>query len=169
MSGVEFDLGEGFKISQLLKKGYFGYFEGRSYRILNGETLVKTFSETQGEILSLIVEKRAMTPKQISDVVGITPAGVLYNLKPLLQAGIIERHELPGGSVFYASCWDVAVGLSPALKAKIEPDVDRVGGWAALAKVPMRELRSELSKLSEDEFMQVMRYLVRGAAVADRV
>ena len=166
MSASDLDLGGGLKLAHLLKKGYSGYFEGRTFRILHGGTVVNSFSDSQGKILTQLRQKNAMTPTQISDVVGSTPAAVIYNLKPLLKAGVVKRHPLPGGSVFYILCWDVSVDLSPTLKAKIEPDVSRMGGWSKLADVPMGLLKRELSSLSEDEFLEVMRYLVSAKNLA---
>jgi hypothetical protein len=60
----------------------------------------------------------------------------------------------------------VNVDLSPTLKAKIEPDVSRMGGWSKLTTVPMGLLRKELHYLSEDEFLEVMRYLVSAKNLA---
>jgi hypothetical protein len=167
MSKIELDLGGGFKLTHFLKKGYTGYFEGHTFRIIQGDTAVESFSDSQGKILSQLMLKKAMTPKQISDVVGWTPAAVIYNLKPLIEAGAVERHPLPGGTVFYVLCWDVRMDISPGLKARIESDVVRLGGWEALGGIPMRTLRRELAKLSEDEFLEVMRYLVEGNASAN--
>jgi len=166
MSSIELDLGGGLKLARFLKNGYTGYFEGRTFNILQGDKVVESFSDSQGRILNQIIQRKAMTPKQISEVVGSTPAGVLYNLKGLIQAGVIERHPLPGGSVFYILCWDVKIDVSPALKAKIEPEVSMMGGWAQMGKIPMRELRKQLSKLSDEEFLEVMRCLVGGPSVA---
>jgi DNA-binding transcriptional ArsR family regulator len=158
----DFDLGGGFKVVHLLKEGYTGYFEGRTFRIMHGGAIVESFSDSQGKILTELRQKNAMTPTQISEAVGATPAAVIYNLKPLVKAGVVERHSLPGGTVFYVLCWDVKVDLSPTLKAKIEPSVSKMGGWSELVRIPMGRLRSELSDLSEDEFLEVMRYLVGG-------
>ena len=166
MSSSDLDLGGGLKLAHLLKKGYTGYFEGRTFRVLHGGTVVNSFSDSQGKILTELRQKNAMTPTQISDVVGSTPAAVIYNLKPLLKAGVVERHPLPGGTVFYILCWDVSVDLSPTLRAKIEPDVSRMGGWSMLPGVPMGLLKKELSSLSEDEFLEVMRYLVSAKNLA---
>jgi DNA-binding transcriptional ArsR family regulator len=160
MTASDFDLGGGLKLARLLKKGYTGYFEGRTFRILRGDYVVESFSDSQGKILTQLRQKNAMTPTQISEAVGATPAAVIYNLKPLVKAGVVERYPLPGGTVFYVLCWDVDVDLSPPLKAKIEPNVSRIGGWSQLARVPMGRLRRELGDLSEDEFLEVMRYLV---------
>jgi len=160
MGAVELDLGGGLKLARLLKEGYTGYFENRTFRILHGDTVVESFSDSQGKILTQLRQKKAMTPTQISEDVGSTPAAVIYNLKPLIKAGVVERHPLPGGTVFYVLCWDVGIDLSPTLKTKIEPDVSRMGGWSELASVPMGQLRKELGYLSEDEFLEVMRYLV---------
>ena len=162
----DLDLGGGLKLERLLKKGYRGYFEGRTYRILRGNALVESFSDSQGKILTLLRQKNAMTPTQISEEVGATPAAVIYNLKPLVKAGVVERYPLPGGTVFYVLRWEVNVDLSPALKARIEPGVSRMGGWAELAKIPMGRLREGLGDLSEDEFLEVMRYLVAGRDLA---
>ncbi|MGA2664688.1 MAG: winged helix-turn-helix domain-containing protein [Nitrososphaerales archaeon] len=168
MGASDLDLGGGLKLARLLKKGYTGYFEGRTFRILRGGTLVSSFSDSQGRILTQLRQRHAMTPTQISDVVGSTPAAVIYNLKPLIKAGVVARHPLPGGTVFYVLCWDVSVDLSPSLKAKIEQDVSRMGGWSELANVPMGRLRRGLGSLSEDEFLEVMRYLVSGKNLAGR-
>ena len=146
----------------LLKKGYTGYFEGREFRILRGDTLVESFSDSQGKILTQLRQRNALTPTQISEAVDMTPAAVIYNLKPLVKAGVVERHPLPGGTVFYILCWDLNVDLSPTLRAKIQPVVTRMGGWSELAKVPMGRLHAELEGFSEDEFLEVMRYLVAG-------
>ena len=166
MSARDLDLGGGLKLAHFLKKGYSGYFEGRTFRVLHGGTVVNSFSDSQGKILTQLRQKNAMTPTQISDVVGSTPAAVIYNLKPLLKAGVVKRHPLPGGTVFYILCWDVSVDLSPTLRAKIEPDVSRMGGWSMLPGVPMGLLKKELSSLSEDEFLEVMRYLVSAKNLA---
>jgi len=163
MGARDLDLGGGLRLSRFLKKGYTGYFEGRAFRILQGDAVVESFSDSQGRILTELRQKRAMTPTQISEVVGTTAAAVIYNLKPLIRAGVVERHALPGGTVFYVLCWDVKIDLPPALKAKIEPSVSRSGGWSKLAKIPMGQLREEFDNLSEDEFLEVMRYLVGGA------
>ena len=160
MGAGEFDLGGGLKLSRLLKKGYTGYFEGRTFRIAQGDRVIGSFSDSQGRILTELRQKNAMTPTQISELVGATPAAVIYNLKPLVKAGVVERRPLPGGTVFYVLCWDVDVDLSPGLKARIEPVVSELGGWLELAKIPMGRLRKELGELSEDEFLEVMRYLV---------
>lgn len=168
MSARDLDLGGGLKLARLLKKGYTGYFEGRTFRILRGGTLVSSFSDSQGKILTQLRQRNAMTPTQISDVVGSTPAAVIYNLKPLIQAGVVERHALPGGTVFYVLCWDVSVDLSPTLRARIEPNVSKMGGWSELANVPMGRLRKGLGNLSEDEFLEVMRYLVSGKNLVRR-
>ena len=162
MSAIELDLGGGFKLARLLKKGYTGYYEGREFRVLRGGAVVESFNDSQGRILNHLIQKKAMTPKQISVMVGSTPAAVIYNLKGMISAGVVERHPLPGGTVFYILCWDVKMDLSPTLKAKIESEVSSLGGWSELAKVPMRELRTHLSKLSEEEFMELMRYLIGG-------
>jgi len=156
------DLGGGFKVEHMLKKGYSGYFEGRTYRIMHGDAIVESFSDSQGRILTELRQTKAMTPTQISESVGATPAAVIYNLKPLVKAGVVERHPLPGGTVYYVLCWDVKADLPPSLKERIGPKVSRMGGWSELAKVPMGRLRKELSDLSEDEFLEVMRYLVAG-------
>jgi predicted transcriptional regulator len=166
MGSVELDLGGGLKLARFLKSGYTAYFEGRTFNILQGDKVVESFSDSQGRILNQIIQKKAMTPKQISEVVGSTPAGVLYNLKDLIRAGVIERHPLPGGSVFYILCWDVKMDVSPALKAKIQPEVSKMGGWGQMGKIPMGELRKNLSSLSDEEFLEVMRCLVGGATVA---
>lgn len=160
MGTSELDLGGGLKLARLLKKGYTGYFEGRTFQILHRGTIVSSFSDSQGKILTQLRQKNAMTPTQISEVVGSTPAAVIYNLKPLISAGVVERHALPGGTVFYVLCWDVNVDLSPTLKSKIEPDVSKMGGWSKLASMPMGLLKKELDYLSEDEFLEVMRYLI---------
>jgi len=162
MTGTDIDLGGGLKVPHILKKGYTGYFEGREFRIQRGDTLVKSFSDSQGDILTQLRQKNAMTPTQISELVDMTPAAVIYNLKPLVKAGVVERHPLPGGTVFYILSWELNVDLSPTLKAKMEPIVDGLGGWSGLAKVPMGRLRDELKGFSEDEFLEVMRYLVAG-------
>ena len=166
MAARDFDLGGGLKISRLLKKGYTGYFEGHTFQILHGDSLVESFSDSQGKILTQLRQKNVMTPTQLSEAVGVTPAAVIYNLKPLVKAGVVERYPLPGGTVFYVLCWDVDVDLSPTLKAKIEPEVSRIGGWSEMAKVPMGRLRKELNDLSEDEFLEVMRYLVAAKNLA---
>lgn len=160
MTTRDLDLGGGLKISRQPKKGYSGYFEGREFRVLRGDTLVESFSDSQGNILTQLRQKNAMTPTQISDLVGMTPAAVIYNLKPLVRAGIVERHPLPGGTVFYILNWELDVDLSPTLRTKINPIVSRMGGWSELAKVPMGRLHEELKGFSEDEFLEVMRYLV---------
>ncbi len=98
MSASDLDLGGGLKLARLLKKGYTGYFEGRTFRILQGGTVVNSFSESQGKIVTELRQKNAMTPTQISDVVGSTPAAVIYNLKPLIRAGVVERRA--------SSWWD---------------------------------------------------------------
>jgi hypothetical protein len=162
VAASDLDLGGGLKLTRLMKKGYTGYFEGRNFRILRGNTVVESFSDSQGKILTQLRQKNAMTPSQISEAVGATPAAVIYNLKPLMRAGVVNRHPLPGGTVFYVLCWDVNVDISPALKAKIQPALTGIGGWSELAKVPMGRLRTELGELSEDEFLEVMRYLVAG-------
>jgi len=166
MAARDFDLGGGLKISRLLKKGYTGYFEGHTFQILHGDSLVESFSDSQGKILTQLRQKNVMTPTQLSEAVGVTPAAVIYNLKPLVKAGVVERYPLPGGTVFYVLCWDVDVDLSPTLKAKIEPEVSRIGGWSEMAKVPMGRLRKVLNDLSEDEFLEVMRYLVAAKNLA---
>jgi DNA-binding transcriptional ArsR family regulator len=158
----DFDVGGGFKVARMLKEGYTGYFEGRTFQIMHGDAIVESFSDSQGKILTQLRQKNAMTPTQISEAVGATPAAVIYNLKPLVKAGVVERHSLPGGTVFYVLCWDVKVDLSPTLKAKIELSVSKMGGWSQLVRIPMGRLRNELSDLSEDEFLEVMRYLVGG-------
>ena len=160
MSAKDLDLGGGLKIARLMKKGYTGYFEGRTFRILMGDKVVESFSDSQGKILTQLRQKNAMTPSQMSEAVGSTPAAVIYNLKPLVRAGVVDRHPLPGGSVFYVLAWDVGVDLSPSVKAKIGPSVQRMGGWSEMSKVPMGRLREELRDLSEDEFLEVLRYLV---------
>jgi predicted transcriptional regulator len=162
VSTSDFDLGGGFKVEHSLKEGYTGYFEGRTFRIMRGDAFVESFSDSQGRILTELRQKIAMTPTQISESVGATPAAVIYNLKPLIKAGVVERHPLPGGTVYYVLCWNVKTDLSPTLKAKVGPGVLRMGGWSELAKVPMGRLRRELGELSEDEFLEVMRYLVAG-------
>ena len=160
MTASDFDLGGGLKIARLLKKGYTAYFEGRAFRILRGNTLVKSFSDSQGKILTQLRQKTAMTPTQISDLVDMTPAAVIYNLKPLVKAGVVERHPLPGGTVFYVLSWELDVDLSPTLRAKMEPIVSSMGGWSELSQVPMGRLHDELKGFSEDEFLEVMRYLI---------
>jgi len=166
MAAGSLDLGGGLKIARLLKKGYTGYFENRTFQVLHGNTVVESFSDSQGKILTQLREKKAMTPTQISDVVGSTPAAVIYNLKTLVQAGVVERHPLPGGTVFYVLCWEVSIDLSPSIKARIEPEVTKMGGWKQLASVSMGRLRKELGYLSEDEFLEVMRYLVAAKDLA---
>jgi hypothetical protein len=167
MGASDLDLGGGLKLARFLKEGYTGYFEGRAFRILHGDAVVESFSDSQGRIITELRQKKAMTPTQMSEVVGSTPAAVIYNLKPLIKAGVVERHPLPGGTVFYVLCWDVKVDLSPSLKAKIESNVARAGGWSGLVKIPMGQLRKEFDNLSEDEFLEVMRYLVGGLDVAE--
>jgi DNA-binding transcriptional ArsR family regulator len=167
MGASDLDLGGGLKLARFLKTGYTGYFEGREFRIIKENAVIESFSDSQGRILAQLRQKKAMTPTQLSEVVGSTPAAVLYNLKPLIKAGVVERHPLPGGTVFYVLCWDVQMDLPPALKAKIEPNVSKAGGWSGLARVPMGELRKEFANLSEEEFLEVMRYLVGGMTVAD--
>ena len=166
MSSGDLDIGGGFKLSRLLKKGYTGYFEGRNFRILKGKTVVESFSDSQGRIITELRQKQAMTPSQLSEAVGSTPAAVIYNLKALLDEGVVSRNPLPGGSVFYVLCWEVKVDLSPALRSKIEPKVAEMGGWSELPKVPMGRLRRELGNISEDELLEVMRYLVAGKETA---
>jgi DNA-binding transcriptional ArsR family regulator len=166
MAASDFDLGGGLRLTRSQKKGYTGYFEGRTFRILRGDALVESFSDSQGKILTQLRQKNAMTPTQISELVGATPAAVIYNLKPLVRAGIVERHPLPGGTVFYVLCWDVNVDLSPSLRAKIESKVSKIGGWSQLAMIPMGRLREELGNLSEDDFLEVMRYLIAAKDLA---
>ncbi len=166
MSSIELDLGGGFKLARLLKKGYTGYFDRREFHVLRGGAVVESFNDSQGRILNHLIQKKAMTPTQISEEVGSTPAAVIYNLKAMIAAGVIERHPLPGGTVYYVLCWDVKMDLAPTIKAKIESEVTSLGGWSELAKIPMRELRTQLSKLSEEEFLDVMRYLMGGTTVA---
>jgi len=166
MGASDLDLGGGLKLARFLKEGYTGYFEGRAFRILHGNQVVESFTDSQGRILTQLRQKKAMTPTQLAEVVGSTPAGVLYNLKALIKAGAVERHPLPGGTVLYVLCWEVTMDLPPTLKTKIEPSVSKMGGWSELAKVPMGELRKELGNLTEDEFLEVMRYLVGGTPVA---
>ncbi len=166
MGNIELDLGGGFKVKHFLKKGYTGYFEGRAFRIRHKNAVVHSFSDSQGRILNHLMQKKAMTPTQIAEAVGSTPAAAIYNLKPLVRAGVVERHPLPGGSVFYVPCLELKMDLSPALKSKIEPAVSKTeGGWPGLARIPMRELRAQLWMLSEDEFFEVMRFLVGGTPI----
>jgi hypothetical protein len=167
MGATDLDLGGGLRLARFLKEGYTGYFEGRAFRILRGDAVVESFSDSQGRIITELRQKKAMTPTQISEVVGSTAAAVIYNLKPLIKAGVVERHPLPGGTVFYILCWDVKVDLSPAIKAKIEPNVSSAGGWSMLSKIPMGQLRKQFDNLSEDEFLEVMRYLVGGKDLAE--
>ena len=167
MGNIELDLGGGFKLKLFQKTGYTGYFEGRAFRIRHNNAVIHSFSDSQGKILNLLSQKKAMTPKQIADAVGATPAAAIYNLKPLIRAGVVERHPLPGGSVFYVPCLDVKMELSPALQSRIEPAVSKLGGWSGLSSIPMRELRAKLGMLSEDEFLQVMRFLVGWTTIDD--
>lgn len=160
MTGSDLDLGGGLKATHLLKKGYTGYFEGREFHIFRGSTLVESFSDSQGKILTQLRQKNALTPTQLSEAVDMTPAAVIYNLKHLVKAGVVEKHPLPGGTVFYILSWDVEVDLSPALRARMEPVVSSMGGWSDLAKVPMGRLQEEMKGFSEDEFLEVMRFLV---------
>ncbi len=162
MSSNDLELGGGLKLRHLLRKGYTGYFEGRTFHILHGNAEVKSFSDSQGKILTQLRQKRAMTPSQIAEAVGATPAAVIYNLKGLISAGTVERHALPGGTVFYVLCWDVNVGLPPSLREKVQRDVTEMGGWSTLAEIPMNTLRTRFSYLSEDELLELMRYLVSG-------
>lgn len=166
VSPGELDIGGGLKLSRLVKKGYTGYFEGRTFRILKGNTVIESFNDSQGKIITELRQKQAMTPSQLSEVVGSTPAAVIYNLKALVNAGVVTRNPLPGGTVFYVLCWEVKVDLSPALRSKIEASVAKMGGWSELSKVPMGRLRRQLDNISEDEFLEVMRYLVAGKETA---
>jgi hypothetical protein len=120
MSAKDLDLGGGLKLARLLEKGYAAYFEGRTFRILHGGTVLRSFSDSRGEILTQLRQKNAMTPSQISDVVGSTPAPVIYNLKPLIKAGVVERHPAfaPKGK---ATLWRLFIRIrrSPVLGSLI--------------------------------------------------
>ncbi len=147
------------KVSRLLKEGYTGYHTGREFRIVRGNQRIESLSDSQSRILEQLMDRKAMTPKQLSEVVGTTPAAVIYNLKPLVRAGILDRQELPGGTVLYVLCWKVKIGLSPSLREKIESKLSKPGWLNEMKRKPFGELRKELDMLTGEEFLDFMRFL----------
>ncbi len=158
MSG-EIELGSGLTLKIPLKGGFLGYWEGRRYKIKEGNRLREDLSETEGRIVVSLTARKACTPKQISADVGISTPSVLYNLNHLIQLGIVTRFPLPGGQVLYASNWEIRPQLSPPLEQKVADLARKRGGLGKLARLSIRQLRKEFGDLNEDEFKEIVSFL----------
>jgi len=157
---MEVDFGEGFRLRfpHLKSQGFKGFWEGRKFLISKGEKITYEFSEAQGRLLDKLIRRQAATPKELSRELGITTAGILYNMQPLLQSGIIQKKEFPGGSVYYYISWEVEPELSPVLKKKLNKVVERHGGLDAVTQLSLLKLEQELD-VTGDEFQRIMLYL----------
>jgi hypothetical protein len=58
---IEPELG-GDLLQCFLKKGCAGHFEGRGFRILHQNEVIKSFSDSQSRFLDQVIQKKAMTP-----------------------------------------------------------------------------------------------------------
>jgi len=157
---MEVSVGEGFWLTFPLpeRQGFKGFWEGRKFLISKGDDIVHEFSEAQGRLLDKLIRKQAATPKELSKELGITTAGILYNMQPLLQSGIIQKKEFPGGSAYYYVCWEIEPELSPVLKEKLIKVVEKYGGLNAVTQLSLTKLEQELD-VTTDGFQKIMLYL----------
>jgi hypothetical protein len=94
--------------------------------------------------------------------VGITSPSIIYNLGHLLELGIVERVNLPGGRVLYVSNWEIKPQLSPSLQTHVDIAAKKHNGVRGLMRLSLRELKKELKDLNDEEFKEVIRYLTYG-------
>lgn len=85
-------------------------------------------SDNQAAILRKInISSDGLIAAEIAREMRMTHAGVLFLLKPLLDAGFIMRVPLPGGGVIYYSPFEIKTELSPVLEQAKE-ELERRSG-----------------------------------------
>jgi len=156
----EISVGEGFRLRfpRPRRQGVKGFWEGRKFLISKGEDVVYEFYEAPGRLLDKLIRMQAATPKELSKELGITAAGILYNMQPLLQSGIVQKKEFPGGSAYYYVCWEIELELSPILKKKLIKVEEKYGGLNAVTQLSLAKLERELD-VTSDGFQKIMLYL----------
>jgi predicted transcriptional regulator len=159
---VSQDIGGGASIELTLRGVLTGFRDRGVLHLLSGQKQLRAFSGSAGKVLEKLIEKKAMTPTQLAESLGTSSAAVLYGLRILRDEGIVERHKLPGGSVFYVLCWEVSIELPPSLAAKVEPTIQKLGGMSEIRKRPIRQLKQDLPGLTDDEFLEFLRFLAGG-------
>ena len=97
---------------------------------------------------------------EMSQKLGVTPAGVLFLLKPLLEAGIVVRQPLRGGGVLYYMPYRLSEKLSPPLEAaKLQVEEKAV---KPLQSMTLQELRELTTDLTEDKRRSLFGWALEG-------
>jgi len=119
-------------------------------------------TESQGQILKQLDESgEGMIAAELAKKLGMTHAGILYLLKPLIEAGIVERVPLKGGGILYYSNFDIIEEkLSPELqeiRRKMEERTKK-----PLQKISIEELTQEIQYLPESQRRAFINWVLDG-------
>jgi DNA-binding transcriptional ArsR family regulator len=101
-----------------------------------------------------------MLASEMSQKLGVTPAGVLFLLKPLLEAGIVVRQPLRGGGVLYYMPYKLSEKLSPPLEAAKLQVEEKAG--KSLQDMTLLELRELTADLPEDTRRSLFSWALEG-------
>jgi DNA-binding transcriptional ArsR family regulator len=101
-----------------------------------------------------------MLASEMSQKLGVTPAGVLFLLKPLLEAGIVVRQPLRGGGVLYYTPYKLSEKLSPPLEAAKLRVEEKAG--KPLQEITLQELREHTADLPEDTRRSLFSWALEG-------
>ncbi len=97
---------------------------------------------------------------EISKTLGMTHAGVLFLLKPLLENGIVERVLLRGGGVLYYMPFKIAEKLSPTMEAA-KTSVERKAG-KRVQEMTLAELHEFSMALDESVKKPLFNWIFEG-------
>ena len=103
-------------------------------------------NESQARILRDLGDApEGLIAAELSERLGMTHSGVLFLLKPLQTAGLVERATLRGGGVLYYTKARIAQKLSPEL-AEVKTALENRKG-KKLEDFELRELHQETKDL----------------------
>lgn len=124
--------------------------KGYKMEIENAVTPVM-LTESQGQILKNLDETRdGLIAAELARKLGMTHAGILYLLKPLLERGIVERVPLKGGGVLYYSNFDIKEERLSAMLEEFRKRMEEKIG-KPIEKISLEELAREIQDLPESD------------------
>jgi len=145
---------KGFCILVRTEKGYKMEIQSLASPII--------LTESQGQILKQLDDTNdGLIAAELARKLGMTHAGILYLLSPLVEKGIVERIPLRGGAVLYYSVYDIKEEeLSPALqdvRKRIEKETKK-----PIQKISVEELAREIHDLPQPERRVFINWVLDG-------
>jgi len=126
--------------------------EGRSSLVIN---------ESQAKILRELDDaSEGLIATELSKRLGMTHSGILFLLKPLQSAGLVERVTLRGGGVLYYTKARIAQRLSPEL-AEVKNGLEKKRG-KLIELFELQELYEETKGLPPETRKALLNWVLDG-------